>query len=235
MNKTNFILFVGIIALSFACNDPHQHEVLEAKRKLSVVRHQMDSLKGLIKEMQKKKDSNQLNYAGKIEKREEKSLKRVKKSAKIVEKKPKVPKKADSIFYYYKNSKKVSLIITPWENHRRKLLFLDPFGQLTYKQEDVKLSYSKSTSIKAFHPNGAVSKITVFMNPGASLYMYNTTITFDINNNPSWKYIKTTPPKQTHLLSNDSYYWDKKTKSWKKQHVVYEQPVPKGKKDTMMK
>lgn len=78
------------------------------------------------------------------------------------------PRKPSQEIYYYTNSKKPSLIIEPWSNGKRKLIFYNHNGEITYTQEDVHMSYSISTSVKGFYSNGAVKAIEIHMNLGAS-------------------------------------------------------------------
>ncbi|MFN8282584.1 MAG: hypothetical protein U0U67_05180 [Chitinophagales bacterium] len=117
--------------------------------------------------------------------------------------------------FYYKNTKRISVIITPWLNGKRTVTLFDTLGNETYHFDDVIQSYSNTTEIKQFHPNGAVAKINNHLNPGASMYWYDTDFEFDTNNEPVSK------TEMRHPASLDDYMngksmWNKETKSWQK-------------------
>jgi hypothetical protein len=142
--------------------------------------------------------------------------------------KPVTTEENETVHYYNPRmgKSKVSVRITPWKDGRRKMFLYDPFGNVTFEREDVRMSYSDTATIKKFHDNGAVAVLYIHMNPGASMYWYETTITFSINNEPEWKTSLQQPATlEDHL--NSKSYWDKKTKTWKKQEIIKEQPVPK--------
>jgi hypothetical protein len=161
----------------------------------------------------------------------------VKDSVPTTKKKLVLPKKRDSIkaivlppkptkeIYYFTKSQKPSLIIEPWTEGKRKLLFYNHNGELTYTQEDVHMSYSISSTVKGFHSNGAVNAIEIHINPGASMYMYQSDITFDEDNIPLWKKDSQWPSRLEDYMK-PPYYWDRKEKIWKQQEIVIEQPVP---------
>lgn len=133
------------------------------------------------------------------------------------------PSKSTKEIFYYTNTKKISLLIEPWVDGRRKLIFYNHNGETTYTQDDVHMSYSTTTSVKSFHANGAVKGIEVHFNPGASLYMYQSNITFDEDNTPLWKTDSQWPSRLEDHMKPPSY-WDKKEKVWKQQETIIEQP-----------
>lgn len=125
----------------------------------------------------------------------------------------------DTIKHWYTmQPRRISVVVTPWKDGRRKWYFYDPFGNITFEQEDVNLSYHVFSDIVRFHDNGAVDQFHVHLNPGASMYMYDTNITFSINNQPEWK-TENKHPSTLEEMTNNQSYWDKKTKTWKKQEV----------------
>lgn len=117
--------------------------------------------------------------------------------------------------FYYKNSKRISVIITPWLDGKRTVTLFDTLGNETYRFNDAHLSYSNTTEIKEFHENGAVSKIKNHLNPGASMYWYDTDIYFDINNEPISK-MELRQPASLDDYMNGKSLWNRKTKSWEK-------------------
>lgn len=131
----------------------------------------------------------------------------------------------DTTYYYYVN-KKVSVKITPWVNGERKVLLYDLYGNNTYEIEEVRHSYSVRAELK-FHDNGAVKTASIHTNPGASMYMYLTTITFNTINEPEQKHDETSPVRSLEETMKPWEYWDKKTRTWKKQEVMEGAPVVK--------
>ena len=133
---------------------------------------------------------------------------------------------SDTIFYYYNSPpRNVSAKITPWLNGRRQIVLYNPSGIVTYTIEDTKLSYTNISEISGRHPNGAIAEISQHLNPGASMYMYRSVITFDTDNSPLWR-SDTKEPETLEEQMHSKSYWDKKTQSWKKQEIARESPMP---------
>lgn len=133
----------------------------------------------------------------------------------------------DTLFYFYTNPKKISARIDPRnKDQKKRIRFYDTSGNITFEQEDVYKSYSISTELKEFHMNGAVKRIVIHYNPGASMHWYETIITFDTDNVPVWKEEITYPLTLEGMMDN-KYYWNKNTKQWGRQEVVIEQPLQK--------
>lgn len=132
---------------------------------------------------------------------------------------PKITKLPDSdtTFHYYVN-KKISVKITPWLNGERWVLLYNLLGEETYRHEDIRKSYTVFAHLK-FHPNGAVSKMEINDNPGASMYWHETTITFSTTNDPEQKTSERKPYEAGPNVNKPWEYWDKKTKQWRKQEV----------------
>lgn len=124
-------------------------------------------------------------------------------------------KTSDTTFYYYTGTRKKSVVVTPWVNGRRKVLFYSQTGKLNYQNDDVHMSWSNTTELKSFHPNGAASLIIVHNNPGASMYMYETSISFGTDNEPQWKTSRQIPEER--LGSDVKFKWDKTSQTWIKQ------------------
>ncbi len=131
---------------------------------------------------------------------------------------------SDTTYYKYTNGK-VSAKVTPWVNNRRKTILFDRHGKKTYEMEDVHLSYQITTRL-SLRQDGSVEKASIHNNPGASMYWHETTITFDTDNEPSWKTEKQMPEHNLSLTAPVSSYWNKTTRQWVKQEAVEEQPVP---------
>lgn len=137
------------------------------------------------------------------------------------EKAPSLPvaekKSSDTTFYYYVN-KKVSAKVTPWAEGERWVLLYDLYGKETYRHQDVRKSYTVFANLH-FHTNGAVSKMVITNNPGASMYWSETTITFSTINEPEQKTKERKPYPESPTIEQPWEYWDKKTGQWRKQEV----------------
>lgn len=133
-------------------------------------------------------------------------------------------KMADSTVHHYTNGK-VSVIRTPWIDGKRETKLFNLKGDLTYTIEEARLSYQISADLN-FHKNGGVETIHVFTNPGASRFMYSSTIHFSTINEPQWKVDKKTPALTIEDASGEKFFWHKKEKRWVKQEVISCDPVP---------
>ncbi len=123
---------------------------------------------------------------------------------------------SDTAFYYYPSGS-VSVKITPWKDGNRYLLFYNRSGQLTYTQNDKRMSFSEVTKL-SFKGNGSVEKADIHENPGASMYWYETRVTFSDDNEPEWMVSQRMPIESLNDAAV-SYYWNKKTRQWAKQEA----------------
>ncbi len=144
----------------------------------------------------------------------------------VVKKEPVRPVVSEPEIYYYKSfpAGRVSVKTTPWKDGRRTVTLYNPSGEKTFEREDVRQSYSDVCSFHRFHDNGALAEMSIHLNPGASMYWYDTAITFSKFNEPEWK-TSIKHPSTLEEQTNSRFYWDKKEKSWKKQEIITEQPV----------
>lgn len=135
-------------------------------------------------------------------------------------------KTKEQLEYYYTNGNRLSLKIIPLDNHSRDFVLYDPWGKETYRLEQRIHSYSVTVHILDWHANGAVKTVRVNTNPGASMYWYESTYSFGLNNEPEWRVDRQLPERNLDYPGENSFYWDKSARAWKKQEVIYEQPVP---------
>jgi hypothetical protein len=225
------LLFSFVLIFSFSCASTQKKEVEELKEEITKLQEDIKEMKELLKKQitQKVPDEKKPELP---EKEQEIILPPHEPTLnpqpqKIETVKPVTTEEKEIVHYYNPRmgKNKVSARITPWKDGRRKMYLYDPYGNITFEREDVRLSYSDTATIKKFHENGAVAVLHTHMNPGASMYWYEATITFSINNEPEWK-TKMKHPSTLEEMMNNKYYWDKKTKTWKKQEIIREQPVP---------
>ena len=135
-------------------------------------------------------------------------------------------KETDTVYVYFKGTKKVSTKVSNWKDSRRELLIYDfTTQQVNLTLKDVRMSYTIFSDIK-YRSDNSVEKILISENPGASMYMYSSTITCNNQNVPEWKTNNTFPPKDLIEASGDSYYWDIKNKQWIKQEVSKDNIAP---------
>jgi hypothetical protein len=132
----------------------------------------------------------------------------------------------DTVKHFYSN-KKISVLIYPLKEGKRKYLVFDQGGNVTYEMESIRLSYSQSIDLR-FHENGSVRLAKINFNPGASMYWYETEITFNENNYPLKKIERQMPPSSAADDLNNRYFWNKDDKSWIKQEIIREYNTPNG-------
>jgi hypothetical protein len=222
-----FVLIFLLVSIASCEEKPSPDEAM--RKELAYLRHTVDSLKSIAPPTTDNPLPIQADTVKKTESitttpQEEKEKKEIPSPTEPEKKKEekKSPEKVEVVTageerFYYTSSGKLSLIITPWIDEKRKLIFYDPFGVVQYTQEDVRHSYSIISEVKGFHPNGAVAKISVHNNPGASMYWSEAEITFGLNNDPEWKAVMTYPVQSLEQNLNNHYYWDKKAGTWVKQ------------------
>lgn len=129
----------------------------------------------------------------------------------------------DTEYVYYKNPKRISVKISPWKNEKRTLQLFAPNGTVTYTFEDVRHSYVSTTELR-FREDGSVDKAGVHLNPGASMYWYETEYTFSNTNEPLSYTSRQFPERSIELP--DTYLWDSRHKKWVKQQTIECQPTP---------
>ena len=205
----------GIIFSGFSCNNPNEGKA--AARKIDSVSRLNDSLERVIaaRDSLRKTDSTAKTAVKPATDSPAPVL--TEKTVRVSPKNPppKPNAASDSTIYYYTGTpKRVSVIITPWLNSKRKVILFNQAGKQTYVFDDVRTSHIVSTTIKNFHPNGAAQNIHVHENPGGSRYMYETDYSFDSNNEPQWKTESQSP--QDKLESDTKFSWDKTSRTWKK-------------------
>lgn len=138
---------------------------------------------------------------------------------KVIKPVPNYKAETNDTTYYYYNTGKVSVKITPWQQGKRNLLIFNRQSQLTYQIENVRSSYSVNTELK-FKGNGSISEVKTHTNPGASMYWYESTITFSDSNEPEWKNDERFPQNSVTMPGSNASYWDKAKQTWVKQQAM---------------
>jgi hypothetical protein len=219
-----------IAMLTMACASDKKND-----EEISAIKSSMDSLlvevKSLRKELQEK-DSTITNTLIATPNIKKDSVKKefpkikpsspTKKETKVVE----APKN-DTTFHYYINGK-VSVKIHPWKDSKRTIELFDLYGKLTFSTEDINMSYTIFNHLH-FHSNGAVSKIEESNNPGASLYMYKSIMTFSTTNNPELRTNHKWPSTMQDEFESQTkpWFWNKEKMQWVQQEVIEcDNPVP---------
>lgn len=124
----------------------------------------------------------------------------------------------DTQYFYYRGNRSVSVKVTPRYDGRQWYILYAPNGQEMYRQEAIyESSYQQSVELR-FQPNGAVEKMNIHLNPGASMYWYETEISFSWNNQPEWRQSRQMPEHSVTIPVPE--YWDKKTNTWRRQEVM---------------
>lgn len=232
-----YFCIVLIATLFVNCSNNNQEQVAQLSKQLDSTRVLLDSLikmqssnihQDTIETSAAKKNSTLSERA--VDSKADGAAERSKKSIpeKTTEKLKSIQTKfeTESTTFYYKNSDKLSVQIIGGEQRSKDFVLFDPWGKETYRFEQRIESYSVTVDLVEWHPNGALQRAIVHTNPGASMYWYTAEYTFGINNEPLWMVSTQHPQTTVSFESDNSYYWESKTKSWKKQEVVREQPVP---------
>lgn len=210
-----------------ACNQPETHNTNDNEKVISL----LDSLRNEVKELKAQQQAVADSLAKKKEVIVPTEKITPKKPETIQPKKPStekkinkiIPYKEDTLIYKYTDGK-ISVKKFPRYEGRSKILIYDRQGNITIELEDVLMSYSVSHNIK-FREDGSVNNINEHTNPGASMYWYECNMTFNNNNEPEWRKCEQHPVRSIEHPNANKYYWDKKTKQWIKQEIIYEQPV----------
>jgi hypothetical protein len=217
---------ITLFLVTIGCNENPNHEqkILD---ELQSVKSELQSLKEQLKEVQDSNSTEQKDTLTIITKPKDTNFtteteKPVLTTKETTPSKPQPTKPEEKIkrpgeeeeLFYYKGSKKISLRITPWVDGRRQLIFYDKNGEITYTQDDTHLSYQEISEVKEIHENGAISKILINNNPGASRYWSDCVITFNPNNEPETRTITTYPMETISQNMDNVYLYDKTTKSW---------------------
>jgi len=227
MKKSLFIFLIGFLA---SCKQQIEPISKVSNAEKDTLREQIKVLSMELKELKKKveKEENELDFLPAISEKKERKIN--KEVAQIEKKEPKEKSKEETIkvqpqalvddrrnekTYYYNKSKLVSLHVSAWKDDQQEFKLYDLKGKLTYEFKSVLKSYSVSVEIKSFHPNGAVNQVSVHMNPGASMYMYQTEYTFSDQNEPLTKEDFTTPTRLEDFMNNVST-WNKDKRQWEK-------------------
>lgn len=223
----NFNLTLLWCAVFFAaCNQPNANDNGDSEKVILL----LDSLRAEIKELKAQQQVLVDTLPKKIEiTKPEKLVTPKQPTPEPVKPKPEkktqtpAPYVEDTLYYKYTDGK-LSVKKFPRHEGRSKILIYDRQGNITTELEDILMSYSVSHSIK-FREDGSVRAINEHTNPGASMYWYECNITFNNNNEPEWKKCEQHPVRAVEHPNANKYFWDKKTKQWIKQEVVYEQPI----------
>lgn len=227
MNRVGYFIFC-ICAFSCGSADQSVNEPANQNAEIKRLESKVDSLSKMVNELSAEPEiTNEAPITSEIKPGTPSVETKKTLSEPIPKKKVSDVKVAanDTVRYYYKNSNKISVIISPWKEGRRNILLFDPWGKETYRHEDALLSYSNISEIKSFHTNGAVYEMTESLNPGGGIQHYESLITFGINNDPEWKTVNEYPPTLENM-TNNQWYWSKKEKTWIKQEVIIETITP---------
>jgi hypothetical protein len=218
-------LSIAVLASSCLHKQPDNNSETILTQKIDSLRQELHSFKNEIRDSTKRtdkvtstilnKDTARITYHPLQTKTSPYSLDSINKKAPaktVIQ-----PAKPDTatIVHYFKDSKRPSVKITPWHEGKRSIILFDTTETETYRFDDVRMSYSSTSDLKSFHENGAVKHIHNHMNPGASMYWYDSDIYFDTNNEPTEKTDLRQPAKLEDYMNSKSV-WNKATRSWEK-------------------
>lgn len=126
------------------------------------------------------------------------------------------------ILHYYKGSKTASVKIETVAPGRQRYVLYNRQGTPVYElSSNIQASFQESVTLH-FRADGSVERANIHMNPGASMYWYETDITFSEQNEPQWRTSRQFPEHAVRLPNQE--YWDKSTRLWRKQETAICQP-----------
>ena len=166
-----------------------------------------------VKEIKKPKEEKVIRKTEEVKEKQPQELKTVK-----------APTEADTIYHYLRDGR-ISVKLHPWADSKQKIEIFNPFGQVIYTLENMRMSYSSFHDLR-FRDNGSLERVKSSFNPGASMYMYETIILFDIDNEPKSKQNFTIPAHTMADAMGETYLWDRKNKKWIKQEIIKEYNSP---------
>lgn len=127
---------------------------------------------------------------------------------------------SDTLFYKFTDGR-LSVKVHPWQNGKQNIEVFSAQGDVVYTLENVRLSYQISNTLH-FRPDGSLDKVKSHMNPGASLYWYESVTQFDSDNQPSWMINYQYPQMSASDALGEKYLWKRSEKRWVKQEYIEE-------------
>ena len=131
---------------------------------------------------------------------------------------PALSTQADTTFHYFVNGA-VSVIRTPWTNGACETILFDLYGAETYRIEEYRMSFSVIASL-SFHENGGVKQAKISTNPGASMYHYESVITFNSTNTPEARHDTQWPAHSIEESMGKRYFWHRNEGKWMEKEVI---------------
>ncbi|MCK9480164.1 MAG: hypothetical protein M0R38_00175 [Bacteroidia bacterium] len=215
-----FLLLLGSVLLVSCFQENHYYEPdLSAKAKI-------DSLQKVILELEN--TTSQIDTVYTTQPTQENQIKtdtQAKEKKKVlVNPKPQRKIEDDSSTVRYKDGK-ISVTYGKTRNNRQIIRIYDRQGVVIIQFENVRLSFQEITTLK-FRKDNSVESAETDLNPGASLYWYETYYTFDVDNEPKTKKIQRMPIMSSGDMLQDLYLWSRKNRQWVKQEIVKEMDTP---------
>lgn len=232
----NSILFFVVIVVSSCSTDNQDAKQIELKQEIKELHKRIDSLSSQFASHQMdtvlfKEDVKTIPPRKKIQDEKPSPNPAGPTSKTHIAHKPpspqlsgKQPLQQDTVYHYYTNGK-ISLKIFPIVNNEKVIQLFDLYGNKTYEDKEIHKSYSKGFQYR-FHENGAVSSIEESFNPGASMYMYFATMTFDSVNQPLLRTESKYPSTLEEELNKQPLFWNKSKGEWQIQEIVIETNQP---------
>jgi len=224
------LLILIVLGFTFSCKS-HNQEVQKDNRKIDSLITVINELNNKVTKMDSALQSKN-TFISKVEVLKDstnlitnKSITKIKKPKPVV--KPKVELKPlnDTVLYFF-DDERISVKVLPFVDGRQSIFVFKPNGDIAYETENVQLSYHLSNDLK-FRDDGSLELIKSSMNPGASLYWYESVIGFDIDNEPLYKQTSRHPYESVNDAMGEKYLWNKLERKWVKQEIIIETNMPK--------
>jgi len=227
MNK---LLILIVLGFTFSCKS-HSPEVKKDNQKIDSLISVINELNNKVTKMDSALQSKN-TVVSKVEVFKDssnlianKSLIKVEKTKPVVEPKIGLKSSNDTVLYLFDDGR-ISVKIFPFVEGRQSIIVFKPNGDIAFETENVQLSYHVSNDLK-FRDDGSLELIKSSMNPGASLYWYESVIGFDIDNEPLYKQTFRHPYESVNDAMGEKYLWNKLERKWVKQEIIIETNLPK--------
>ncbi len=208
-----------LLALLVGCTRPTSNEALT--RAIDSLAKEVSLLRMELNKCDSAEMKSSKTYDTIVNERFKDNGKRIKPQRDTVKTKE-AKKEADSDTLFYKfTDGRLSVKVHPWQNGKQIIEVFSVQGDVVYTMENARLSYQVSNTLH-FRPDGSLDKVKSHMNPGASLYWYESITRFDTDNQPSWMMTYQYPQMSALDAMGEKYLWKRSEKRWVKQEYIEE-------------
>lgn len=229
-NCMNKLLILIIVGFAISCK-PNEHNNEADNQKMDSLISLVSSLNSKVAKMDSALQTKNAAKSLVVKLVDSSKISHIDTIPKIEKTKPKfkpveVTKPLNDTVIYYFRDRRISVKVLPELNGRQQIIVYAPNGDAVYETETVRLSYQVSNQLK-FRNDGSLELIKSSMNPGASLYWYESVTAFDVDNEPLYMHSFRHPYESVTDAMGEKYLWSKTERKWVKQELVIETNMPK--------